>query len=313
MRDETVSTKDFKGDVTRLSWQLRIFVAALKTLDRLAPMAAARLMLTKFITPRRKRDADYTGQLPPDARRVEVIHNLTKLTGWTWGESGPAVLLIHGWEGHTGRMIPLINPLLAAGYRVFTLDAPGHGLSPSAKTHLLDVGHAIQAMMEQHGEFYAVIAHSFGAAATAIMLAREPQLMPKKLVLLSPMRDLQQHFDIFANIAQLSSQGKERVKALAAKRIGLPFEMISAVEAVRAFQQPGLVIHDRDDALIPYEVGAMIADNWRDCRFISTDKLGHRQGLNNPEVMAAICQYLRPVQVQPATYGRFYRRVSNYN
>ncbi len=313
MNQETIPVKDFKGDVTQLSWPLRIFVAALKTLDHIAPATAARLMMAKFITPRRKRNYDYTDQLPPGARRIEVIHNLTKITGWTWGETGRSVLLLHGWEGHTGRMIPLIAPLLQAGYRVFTLDAPGHGLSPTAKTHLLDVGHAIQDMMEQHGEFYAVIAHSFGAAAMAIMLGQTPQLMPEKLVLLSPMRDLQQHFDIFANIAQLSPQGKERVKHLLEARIGLPFEMVSAIEAVRTFKTPGLVIHDRDDTLIPYEVGAMIAQNWRGARFISTNKLGHRQGLNNEDVLNAMLDYLAPVHLQEYKAPPMVQRISRYN
>ncbi len=309
----TTHTKDFKGDVTKLSLKLKIFVAAIRALEKLSPTTAAHLMADKFVTPRRKQHADYTPQLPAGARRVEVFHNLTKLTGWAWGDQCPAVLLIHGWEGHTGRMIPLVEPLLQQGYRVFTLDAPGHGLSPTTKTHLLDVGSGIQAMIEQHGPFHAVIAHSFGAAATAIMLAREPQLMPEKLVLLSPMRDLQQHFDIFASIAQLSSQCKKRVKGLVAECVGLPFEMVSAIEAVRTFSVPGLVIHDRDDTLIPYEVGAMIAQNWRGARFVSTSNLGHRQGLNNADVLNAILNYLGSLQIQEADTLPIYQPVIGYN
>lgn len=204
MTDQPTYTKDFKGDVSQLTWNLRFFVAALKVLGRISPMAAAHLMTEKFVTPRRKHDSDYSAELPDGAKRIEIYHSLTKLTGWMWGSEGPTMLLIHGWEGHTGQVIPLIEPLLQGGYRVFTLDAPGHGLSPPASTHLLDVGYAIQAMIEQHGPFYGIVGHSFGAAASAIMLAREMGLVPEKLVLLSPMRNLQQHFEIFTKIAQLS-------------------------------------------------------------------------------------------------------------
>ncbi|MEQ8674462.1 MAG: alpha/beta fold hydrolase [Aggregatilineales bacterium] len=249
-------------------------------------------MLEKFITPRRKAKTDYVEQLPAGARRIDVFHNLTKITGWAWGEAGPSILLIHGWEGHTGRMIPLIEPLLQQGYRVFTLDAPGHGLSPATKTNLVDVGYAIQAMMEQHGPFFGIIAHSFGAAATAIMLAREPQLMPEKLVLLSPMRDLQQHFDIFASIAQLSPTLKKRVRELAVKHVGQSFESVSTVKGVSMLRNPGLVIHDWHDTLIPYEVGETIAHHWHGCQFISTEKLGHRMGLTRASVRQHILMYL---------------------
>lgn len=283
---------DFKGDVRKLSLKLKLFVAAVGVLEKISPAIAAQLMADKFVTPRRKKNADYSTKLPPGARRIEVFHNLTKLTGWTWGESGPAVLLIHGWEGHTGRMIPLIEPLLRQGYRVFALDAPGHGLSPSAKTHLGDVGLAIQAMIEQHGPFYGIIAHSFGAAATAIILDREPQLMPEKLVLLSPMRDLQQHFDIFAGIAQLSPALKARVQPLAAECVGCSFDQLSTIKAVRSFRLPGLIIHDRHDTLISHEVSQDIMWNWPGAQLVSTYRLGHRQGLADTDVWYHILGFL---------------------
>jgi pimeloyl-ACP methyl ester carboxylesterase len=285
-------SNDFRGDVTQLSMKLRATVVILRWLDRISPAMSANLLMTKFVTPRRKSESDYSDQMPDGARRIEVIHNLTKITGWVWGDGGPSVLLLHGWEGHTGRMIPLIKPLLAQGYRVFTLDAPGHGLSPEAKTHLIDVGYAIQSMIEQYGPFYGIIAHSFGAAATSIMLAREPQLMPRKLVLMSPMRDLQQHLDIFSRIARLSADRKDRLRARVERRIGLPFDRVSTIEAVRTFRIPGLVIHDRHDTLIPYEVGEAVAANWTGARFVSTDKLGHRQGLNSADVLGCIMEYL---------------------
>lgn len=310
MADQT-QTQDFKGNVTKLSLKLQVFVLAIRILERFAPSLAAKLLVDKFVTPRRKKNVNYTTALPDGGRRIVVFHNMTKLTGWAWGEDGPAVLLIHGWEGHTGRMTPLVEPLLNAGYRVFALDAPGHGLSPDAKTHLLDVGQAIRATMEQHGPFHGVIAHSFGAAATTIMLADEPRLMPEKLVLLSPMRDLQQHFDIFARIGRLSPAMRERVHELAAGRVGRCFEQVSTVEAVRSLKQQGLVIHDRHDTLIPYETGLSVASNWHGAEFMTTEKLGHRLALEDAEVWGRIINHLT-VEQSNITRLRFYKLVSGY-
>lgn len=283
---------DFKGDVTQLSWPLQMFVSTMKVLDAVAPQATTNLILAKFVTPRRKRNSDSAVELPAGAQRIDVIHGLTKLTGWTWGESGPAVLVVHGWESYTGRMAPLIETLRNQGYRVFAMDAPGHGLSPAAKTDLLDVSYALQAMMEQYGPFYGVISHSFGAAATAIMLARAPQWMPQKLVLLSPMRDLAQHVDIFASIADLSPLQQERLRNDVAAHVGVPLAQCSAVESVRTFQAPGLIIHDRHDTLIPYAVSAEMAQHWAGAHLLSTAQLGHRRGLRCAAVLNCVVDYL---------------------
>jgi pimeloyl-ACP methyl ester carboxylesterase len=283
---------DFKGNVTQLSWQLKLFVAALQVVDRLAPAAATQLMLSKFVSPRRKPDCDYTSRLPAGARRVVVDHNQTALTAWAWGETGPALLVVHGWESHTGRMLPLIKPLVEQGYRVVALDAPGHGMSPAAQTDLLDVSYAVEAALAQHGPFDGVISHSFGAAATAVALARAPHLAPEKVVLLAPMRDLEQHVEIFADIARLSPAAVERLKARIAERVGMPLAQCGAVTAVRVFDRPGLVIHDCHDLLIPYAVGQAVAENWRGARFVGTNKLGHRRGLGNTAVITHILDYL---------------------
>lgn len=294
---------DFKGDVTRLSWRSQMFVSTMKMLDAVAPQTATDLMLAKFLTPRRKRSSDYTTELPAGAQRIEVLHNLLNLTGWMWGERGPAVLVVHGWESHTGRMAPLIEALVNRDYRVFAMDAPGHGLSPAAKTNLLDVSYALQAMMAQYGPFHSVISHSFGAAATTLMLARVPQWMPQKLVLLSPMRDLAQHVDIFASIADLSPSGKQRLQNEVAEHVGLPLAQCSTVEAVQSIQASGLVIHDRHDTMIPYAASVDIAQQWAGAHLLSTAQLGHRRGLRCSAVLNCVLDYLEDAPLPESILG----------
>lgn len=271
------------------SRRLKLVNSALQLLDAVSPELSARVLLRYFLKPRRQRETDYRQQLPPGARRITIFHNLTKLTGWAWGETGPAVLLVHDWEGHTGQIAALVKPLLAQGFRVVAFDAPGHGLSPSGATHIVDFGYAVQDVIEQHGAFYGIIAHSFGAAATAIMLAREPQLMPKKLVLLSPMRHLEQYLDRFAAVAGLSSGGKARLHELVESRVGLPMEQCSTVEAVRQFTIPGLIIHDRNDTLIPDAGSAEIARCWHGARLMTTEKLP----LLDKEVLQHLTDFLK--------------------
>src|SRR5512143_2769531 len=56
-----------------------------------------------------------------------------------WGESGPAVLLMHGWGGSRAQMTGFVAPLLAAGFRVVAYDQPAHGESDGPMTNLLEI------------------------------------------------------------------------------------------------------------------------------------------------------------------------------
>ena len=288
------STKDSKGDLKHLSWGLRLLRVIGQVIGQFFPKLWIPLLVYIFTHPRRKKDVSYAQHLPAGARRVDVFHNLMRLIGWTWGETGPAVLLVHGWESNAGRMLTLVEPLLEQGFRVFAFDAPGHGLSPNAATNLVDVGYAVQSIIEQHGPFDSIIAHSFGAAATAIMLAHEPELAPRRLVLFSPMRDLQQQIDVFADVARLSSACKTQLEIEITRCVGLPLEQCSTVEAVRSLNISGLVVHDHDDRLIPYSVGVSVAQHWYGSQLISTDRLGHQLALRHLEVISQIVDFLEP-------------------
>ncbi|MEO3434886.1 alpha/beta fold hydrolase [Inquilinus sp. CAU 1745] len=48
------------------------------------------------------------------------------LAVWSWGR-GPVLLLLHGPGGGAGDLAPLVDPLVATGYRVVAPDLPGHG------------------------------------------------------------------------------------------------------------------------------------------------------------------------------------------
>ncbi|HZM20888.1 MAG TPA: alpha/beta fold hydrolase, partial [Anaerolineales bacterium] len=52
----------------------------------------------------------------------------------TWGNSGPTVLLMHGWGGSRAQMTRFVDPLLSAGNRVVAYDQPAHGDSDGKTT-----------------------------------------------------------------------------------------------------------------------------------------------------------------------------------
>jgi hypothetical protein len=51
-----------------------------------------------------------------------------------WGEAGERlVLLVHGWGGHRAQLSGFVKPLITAGFRVISFDAPAHGDVPGTQ------------------------------------------------------------------------------------------------------------------------------------------------------------------------------------
>lgn len=75
-----------------------------------------------------------TGVAGITVRRVTIASGITLRVLEAGPESGPVVLLVHGWGVTAYLWRHNILPLAAAGYRVYAIDLPGHGLSdaPSA-------------------------------------------------------------------------------------------------------------------------------------------------------------------------------------
>ncbi len=292
------------GKVARLSPALKSVAMVMRGLDRMAPGLSSELMLRYFVRPRRRR-SDYRAHLPTGARRLGIAYRNQSLTGWSWGDQGPSVLLVHGWEDHCGAMLGLVEPLVQRGYRVVAMDAPGHGLSPAMDTHLLDTGEALAALMKHTGRFEAIIAHSYGAAATSLLLDRQPRWAPDHLTLVSPMQDIRQHLAIFAGIAGLSSAAWNRLQHRVQDRLGQALDGISILSAAARLNSPGLVIHDRQDPLISFAVSARLVERWRSAELVATEGLGHRRTLRCGQVAGRIANHIdRHLQASTSHTGR---------
>ncbi|HMI90586.1 MAG TPA: alpha/beta fold hydrolase, partial [Polyangiales bacterium] len=112
---------------------------------------------------------------PTRARQLPEVPGLTavhsrisfrdgSLSVSEWGR-GPAVLLVHGWNGHSGQLTELVAPLVAAGRRVVAFDQPAHGRSSGQRATLIDFAGAVRAVADAVGPLDAIVAHSLGATA----------------------------------------------------------------------------------------------------------------------------------------------------
>src|SRR5437868_14905794 len=107
------------GSRRRLPVGLRAIRLAFGTFGRLLPRMAGLMAYTMAFRPDRKRQREGFAALLEEATvDTSMICNGKTVTSYAWSATGPAVLLVHGWESSASRFSRLISRLSLAGYRV---------------------------------------------------------------------------------------------------------------------------------------------------------------------------------------------------
>jgi pimeloyl-ACP methyl ester carboxylesterase len=269
--------------ITVASTIVRLIRAAVGTLGRLSPGLAARLLANRFLaTKKRQPPAREQGWLQ-GVRRFTVESHGKDLSAVSWGpEDAPAVLLMHGWEGRASQMGAFAEPLLNAGFRVVALDAPGHGESPGHRSSILEMGQGVIDLAGAVGGVRAVIAHSGGSVAATF--AVEAGLRVERLVFISAPFDAGRFLYDTAEQLGLSRSVAARTQGILERRLGVHWHEFEMARLAKRRCEPLLVIHDRQDRIIPVDDGEAIVEVWPEARLEVTDGLGHHRILRNHEV-----------------------------
>jgi pimeloyl-ACP methyl ester carboxylesterase len=271
----------------RISTNVR-FAASALLFPELAGAWAERL----FLTPPRSADAAATALDLIDARAGFVSHKGRAIAMWRWGErEAPAVLLVHGWGGHAAQMRPFVFPLLAAGYRVIAYDQPAHGVSEGRLTGLPDFAEVLAEVAAYVGGVTAVVGHSLGAAAAALAAANGEANF-SSAVLVSPPADMVGYSRRFARWHWMPEPVRRAMQAAIEERYGVLWESLDVRRLGRRQSARALVIHDRDDRIVPWTQGAQVAQHWPGARLLSTDGLGHGRILEDESVARAAADFI---------------------
>ena len=265
-------------------------------------LAASRLLFPElagawaerlFLTPPLVRDAAASALDLIDARSGVVMHKGRHITTWRWGSiDAPAVLLVHGWGGNAAQMRAFVFPLLSAGYRVIAYDQPAHGVSEGRLTGLPDFADVLGEVAWHHGDVRAIIGHSLGATAAAMAHAWK-KMDVKKIVLVSPPSDMIGYSRRFARWHWMPEPLRRSMQAAIEERYGLRWEELELARVAPRLHTAALVIHDRDDRVVPWKQGKAFAQQWRGARFMSTEGLGHRRILEDATVTQAAADFIR--------------------
>jgi pimeloyl-ACP methyl ester carboxylesterase len=273
--------------LSRISTNVR-FSASAMLFPELAGAWAERM----FLTPPRPRDAAASALDLIDARNTFVEHKRRLISTWRWGSrDAPAVLLAHGWGGNAAQMRPFVFPLLQAGYRVIAYDQPAHGVSEGKLTGLPDFADVLGEVAAHHGNVQGVVAHSLGGAGAALALAWG-KVSYRRIVLVSPPSDLVGYSRRFARWYWMPEPVRKAMQRAIEERYGVLWEEIEVPRVAPRLNAQALVIHDRDDRLMPWTHGAKVARHWPNARLLSTDGLGHRRILADDTVTRSAADFI---------------------
>jgi pimeloyl-ACP methyl ester carboxylesterase len=264
---------------------------ALGTSSLLAPDLARLWAEHLFLSPPR---ADFPAEQPAEFRgaRVRLLtHRGRRIATWSWGlDNRAAVVLVHGWGGSAVQMGSLVSPLLAEGLRVVAFDQPAHGLSGGSLTGLPDLAEVLAEVAREHGGVRAVVAHALGGPATALAVARG--LPVERVVLLSASSDLVGYSRRFARWHWIPESVRRAMQAAIEERFGVRWAEMEIGRLASCLAAQALLIHDRDDRVVPWTQGRDLAEHWLGARLLLTDGLGHVRILRDERVVRAVADFV---------------------
>jgi pimeloyl-ACP methyl ester carboxylesterase len=257
----------------------------------IAPGPTMRWAARRFLTPRSVAPTcDEREVLATATRREMVPDGEVRLRAFVWGDEGPTVLLVHGWNGTAGQMAHAVQPLRRRGFRVVAYDAPAHGASEGAMTHVPGMARAVAAMARRFGPLHAIVGHSVGA--TAISRAIEQGLVVGRAAFIAPATGPRRWVAKFAAAARLSARCSARLAAAVEEAAG---ERLAALELARVAPQvdvPVLALHDRDDPLVPVAEARRAIRAMPHGRMIETTGLGHFRILRDVAVLREVAAFV---------------------
>jgi pimeloyl-ACP methyl ester carboxylesterase len=279
---------------------LRFARAALQTAYIFSDNLGASLAERLFTSPRRYPRPEREKTVLASGKRFTVDVQLrsprwdgarTPVVCWRWGV-GPTVLLVHGWEGRGSQLGALVEPLVAAGLSIVTFDAPAHGSSPGSRLYLTDHADAIIDVAAAVGPIHAIVAHSFGAAASLLAHARGGVDAPRN-VMLAPNVLIDDSVEKFARLVALDEPDRVALEDNLAAHTGIGIDSLRLDRLVGSRDSALLVVHDRDDREVPTLHGEKLAQAWGHARLVLTGGLGHRKILRDPGVIARVVETIR--------------------
>ncbi len=284
------------------SFGVKVIRALFGVAEHVAPRLAGRAAFELFcrtanperMTAGEARAVERSAQFMADARhhRIRVGRGCVavhEFMPWQGRPNARTVLVVHGWRSRTEFMSALISAYREAGFRVVSLDLPGHGASGGRRLTVVNAVDAIHVVGEWFGPFAAIAGHSFGGAVAVTAVAGSIRAIPKldaaKLVLIAAPSSIPAVFETFFRYLKLGPRSRAAVAGRVARIAGRPLSDFTGPLQMAQTTAPTLVVHAQEDREVPAWHAEEYAQGGQHVRLHWAPGLGHRRILADTGVI----------------------------
>lgn len=267
----------------------KIIGTSINFISHISTPFAVQLAFQLFSRPQKGKAKRMDTEFLNSAIQKELRYQDISIMTYQWKGSKDTVLLVHGWESNTSRWKKLVEALKPLDYNIITLDAPAHGHSGGALFNAVLYSECIHQVAKTVNPSN-IIAHSVGGISTIVSIHKYNLPSVKKLVLLGAPSNFTGIFDRYKNMMRYNSKVSNGIDQFVFNRFGHLPSYYHIANFYEKIHSKGLVIHDKEDTIIPYADALDYQEHYKNGTLLATTGLGH--GLKSKEINEYIIDFL---------------------
>lgn len=264
----------------------------IKILSVIAPGLVVNMAYKTLTSPQVRKLRERELAVLDQAKRETLPFKGFDIALYEWSGGDEAVLLVHGWEGQAGNFTDLVERLCEKNYTIIAFDGPSHGFSSGGKTSLFEFTELVSELLSRY-KMRKIVSHSFGGVATSFALQQNQDIEIEKYCLLTtPDRFLDRIEDVSQQVG-ITENVKQRLIKRLETETGIAADTMNVSDYLKtANVKKALIIHDKDDKVIPIEFSRRIERGWPVCEIEEVEGTGHFRMLRTDSVLDRVVEFL---------------------
>ena len=262
-------------------------------LSSLVPSLIVKFAYAKLTSPQVSKLRPHELEVLDQAKQSDLDFKGFTIRLYEWAGGGDqSVLLVHGWEGQAGNFADLVEKLLAANYTVYAFDGPSHGFSSKGSASLFEFTELVGLMVEKF-QVDKIVSHSFGGVATTFALFQHQSYHISRYALLTTPNRFTERIDQVAKIVGIAPIAVRMLTEKIERAYDIKADDLNVSDFVKEIKvDKALIIHDRDDKIIPISQSRAVAQGWEVCTHEEITGTGHFRILRTESVLDRVVTFL---------------------